>query len=145
MTEVRFFVSMPRIVGKGRPRFNGKTKRTYTPQPTRDAERLIARECFEAFRLENLETVEAGTPVRLHVVACFRCPQSWPKARQNALNLGEFEPCIKTPDADNILKLVCDGLNGIAYADDRQIFSASILRKYVPRDKAEGLDVSLFW
>ncbi|MEG1247059.1 RusA family crossover junction endodeoxyribonuclease, partial [Gordonibacter sp.] len=32
-----------------------------------------------------------------------------------------YEPDTVSPDADNIAKAVLDGLNGIAYEDDRQV------------------------
>lgn len=40
---------------------------------------------------------------------------------------------LKYGDADNHLKAVCDALNGIAFADDRQVISATInLHKGTP-------------
>jgi Holliday junction resolvase RusA-like endonuclease len=37
---------------------------------------------------------------------------------------------IKKPDADNVLKAVLDALNGLAWIDDAQVFSATV-RKFV--------------
>ena len=34
-------------------------------------------------------------------------------------------PMLK-PDSDNIAKIICDGLNGVAYNDDKQIISLKI-------------------
>jgi Holliday junction resolvase RusA-like endonuclease len=34
------------------------------------------------------------------------------------------------PDCDNIAKIVCDALNGIAYKDDSQIFDVKISKVY---------------
>lgn len=36
----------------------------------------------------------------------------------------------KKPDVDNIAKIICDSLNGIAYADDKQITSLHINKFY---------------
>lgn len=36
----------------------------------------------------------------------------------------------KKPDADNVLKAVLDALNGLAWVDDAQVFSATV-RKFV--------------
>ena len=36
----------------------------------------------------------------------------------------------KKPDADNIAKVVCDALNGVAYKDDTQIVSLHIKKSY---------------
>lgn len=145
MPELSFFVEVPKIVGKARPRFNGKTGRVYTPKATADAERLISREAFEAFANEGLDTIPKGVPVRLDVRALFRCPKAWTRAKHRALEAGDFFPCLKTPDGDNVLKLVCDALNGVAFEDDKQVYKASVLKKYTPREKPEGLLISIFW
>jgi Holliday junction resolvase RusA-like endonuclease len=34
------------------------------------------------------------------------------------------------PDADNILKAVCDALNGIVWHDDSQVAFARVLKQY---------------
>jgi Holliday junction resolvase RusA-like endonuclease len=34
------------------------------------------------------------------------------------------------PDADNILKLGLDALNGVAYADDKQVISCECIKAY---------------
>ena len=36
----------------------------------------------------------------------------------------------KKPDCDNIAKIILDSLNGIAYADDKQIISLSVEKYY---------------
>lgn len=36
----------------------------------------------------------------------------------------------KKPDVDNIIKIVLDGLNGIAYDDDKQVVYASCKKMY---------------
>lgn len=145
MPEIHFFVAMPKVVGKGRPRFNGKTGRVYTPKATHDAECLISREAFEAFANDGLEVIPDGVPVRVSVNAWFCCPKSWPKARKLALESGDFEPCLKTPDGDNVLKLVCDALNGVAFKDDKQVYRASVTKQYTTQANGEGLEISLFW
>jgi Holliday junction resolvase RusA-like endonuclease len=43
----------------------------------------------------------------------------------------------KKPDADNILKLAADSLNGLAYVDDKQIVSAVIHKFYSDRPRLE--------
>lgn len=46
---------------------------------------------------------------------------------------GKTTPMGKDGDADNYLKAACDGLNKIAYIDDRQVWEAHV--KKVPCDK----------
>lgn len=38
-----------------------------------------------------------------------------------------LQPTLK-PDIDNIAKIICDGLNSIAYKDDKQIISLQVLK-----------------
>ena len=47
---------------------------------------------------------------------------------------GKINPT-KKPDCDNIVKTICEALNGIAYKDYQQITLAQIRKKYacVPR------------
>lgn len=47
---------------------------------------------------------------------------------------------VKKPDADNIAKIICDALNGIAYRDDTQIISLKVLKIY---DKGSGVQVNI--
>jgi Holliday junction resolvase RusA-like endonuclease len=47
---------------------------------------------------------------------------------------------VKKPDADNIAKIICDALNGIAYRDDTQIISLKVLKIY---DKGSGVQVKI--
>ena len=37
---------------------------------------------------------------------------------------------LKKPDLDNVMKIVCDALNGIAYKDDVQIVNAKICKRW---------------
>lgn len=45
---------------------------------------------------------------------------------------------LKKPDVDNIVKIVADALNGVAYHDDTQIVSVLAKKVYAA---SEGLDV----
>jgi Holliday junction resolvase RusA-like endonuclease len=57
-------------------------------------------------------------PVRLDVVAIFATPRSWSVNRRLAA-IGC--PVAKTPDGDNLVKLIADALEGIAYPNDKQV------------------------
>ena len=37
---------------------------------------------------------------------------------------------LKTPDGDNILKIVCDALNGLAWKDDTQVAEMTVRKRY---------------
>ena len=64
--------------------------------------------------------LERGKPVTLRIVARFLPPKSTSKKR-TALMLDGKELPLKKPDIDNIVKVVADALNGVAYHDDTQI------------------------
>ena len=80
-----------------------KTGRTYTDIKTiHDLD--MVRESYTGEFYEDC-------PVALHIVIYKQLPKS---------NKGE-KPFITKPDIDNVIKCVMDGLNGVAYADDRQV------------------------
>lgn len=114
-------------VGKARPRFT-RWGGVYTPSATHMAERKLAVSCKMA--LVGLVT-PTGAPVRVAIRANFAIPASVSQ-KKRAEMLGM--PVTKKPDADNVAKLVLDALNGIAYADDKQVFSVSIEKKYAAED-----------
>lgn len=111
--------------GKGRPRFStaGKYPKAYTPKETANYENLV-----------KVLYLEGGFPkfegaVRLEITAYFQVPSSVSKKRRAAMLIGE-EKCMKRPDVDNIGKCVADGLNGVAYEDDKQITELEVKKIY---------------
>ena len=114
-------------VGKGRPRFNGcgKYVRTYTPDKTVRYEKLVKSAYKE--QAENYSFGDA--PLRVNITAFFAPPKSATKAKRAKMLNGELYPT-KKPDADNIAKIICDALNGIAYNDDSQIVRLTVNKIY---------------
>lgn len=111
-------VAVDEVVGKQRPRHStyGGVGRTYTPKKTRDAERYLA-ERFAA-KYGHGWSEHAGE-VRIRV-AYWRClAKSNPEKWEGRADLGK-------PDCDNVLKLVMDALEGVAYASDCQVTCASV-------------------
>ena len=100
--------------GKGRPRFARKTGVAYTPAETREAEATI-RGAWQAYHGPEMET---AVPRSLTIEATYKMPSSWSETKKAKFH-GEL--CHRKHDADNVLKLVADALNGLAYRDDRQI------------------------
>ena len=70
-----------------------------------------------------------GVPVRVRITACFSIPKSAPKKKRAMMIAGDIVPT-KKPDFDNIQKIICDALNGVAYHDDSQIVKADIEKVY---------------
>lgn len=130
---IQFAVNGP-IRGKGRPRFNGGGHgRPYTPRTTKEYETQI-RAAFLAVRGKKLEGAVAVRVVALHVL-----PKRASKACRAAAERGEIWP-IRRPDLDNVIKVVLDALNGIAYADDAQVVRLEARKEYAA-DGVERLEI----
>lgn len=119
------FVVPGRPRGKGRPRFRraGNFVSTYTPAETAAYENLVALE----YQAAGGKMIEG--PVEVYVTAWYPIPKSLSKAKRAEMDRGMYAPHSK-PDADNVLKAVLDGLNGVAYKDDTQVQLATVLRLY---------------
>lgn len=109
--------------GKARPRFTGK--HTYTPPKTAAYEELV-RSCY---RKQGGGCFPKGAPLYVAISAAFAVPTSDSKRERQAKLRGEMLPT-KRPDWDNIGKIVCDALNGVAWHDDAQIVSACVEKIY---------------
>jgi Holliday junction resolvase RusA-like endonuclease len=76
-------------------------------------------------------------PVRVYMEATYPPSASWPKWKQDAALKGALRHTGK-PDADNLVKSVQDGLNGIVFIDDAQIFDLRVVKQY---GEAPAVDV----
>lgn len=119
MSQVITF-SVPFVKAKQRPRMT-KYGKVYTPKTTHDAETYVAAEYKKAC-LQQLGHVPKPWPASVELTVDTYRPL--PKSREY---LGAEADTIK-PDSDNILKLVCDALNKVAYVDDSQIIQATITK-----------------
>ena len=72
-----------------------------------------------------------SAPASVEVRAYFPVPKTWPKWKKAAAHFGMICPTRK-PDADNVLKAVLDGLNGVVYKDDAQVFETCISKLFEP-------------
>lgn len=102
----------------------------YTPAKTKAAEEEIGIRVWVA--MEGADPIDG--PVSMTIQAVYRPPSSWSKKRQKAAIEGQW-PKVTKPDTDNIAKLVCDALNGIAYRDDALIADLSVGKNYGAADE----------
>ncbi|MCD8294913.1 MAG: RusA family crossover junction endodeoxyribonuclease [Clostridia bacterium] len=138
--EVRFSV-LGEPQGKGRPRFarRGAYVKTYTPEATEMYENLIRleyrRQCGD-YKFED------GSSVGMSVNAYYSVPKSASRKKAERMLAGDLRPN-KKPDADNIMKVVADSLNGIAYRDDTQIAECEVNKYYgeTPRIEVNIRDI----
>jgi len=120
--EIYFIVPGP-PKGKARARTlrNGIT---YTPKETVQYENLVKMYCKQA-----MSGAPIDGPVAILVEAGFPIPKSASQNRQKAMCNHDVYPTVK-PDLDNILKIICDSLNGIAWRDDAQVVISTVWKYY---------------
>lgn len=113
-------------VGKARPRFRGAGFKviTYTPPATKKYEKEVAR-----IYKQSAGVLYAEIPLRVRILAKFPIPESWSKKNKEKALKCEIK-LNKKPDLDNIAKIILDGLNGVAYTDDKQVTSLEIEKVY---------------
>lgn len=113
--------------GKGRPKvvkIAGFT-RMATPAKTVAYEGLVAHAAQAAM---------SGAPLFDAAVACnvfidAPVPASWSQKKQRQALAGEVLPTTK-PDADNVVKAVFDGLNGVLWRDDVLVVDLRVRKRY---------------
>ena len=81
---------------------------------------------------------EKNVPLEMNILALFSLPKTASKKFINAALNNEVYP-IKKPDSDNIIKVICDALNGLAYHDDAQVCRVYFEKTYaqIPCVKVE--------
>lgn len=112
-------------IPKGRAR-STRTGRHYTPAATRAAEAAVRAVWHEA---TGLGRKPHTGPVTVEMEAVFSVPQSWPKWKRELALAGSW-PHLSRPDVDNLIKLVKDGLNAVAWLDDSQVTNVSGSKYY---------------
>ena len=110
--------------GKGRPRFT-RTGHAYTPDSTREYEDSVKM----AYIAAEGRMIPAGEPVTVDITAWYAIPKSAKGALRERMTNGELVPTVK-PDWDNVGKIVCDALNGVAWHDDAQVAQATVRKVY---------------
>jgi Holliday junction resolvase RusA-like endonuclease len=121
--------------GKARPRVVRKNgiSLTYTPDKTVAYEELVRirfKAAAQGFRFPD------DAQVGIQITAWYSIPKSKSKKVKAAMLAGQINPT-KKPDCDNIVKIICDALNGIAYKDDQQITLAQIRKKYADMPRVD--------
>ncbi len=119
--------------GKARPRVvrtNGKVH-AYTPSKTKAYEERV-REAYIVAGGKHF----GKEPITMEIYVWFGIPKSASKSTRQAMLDAKIYPT-KKPDADNIAKLVCDSINGIAYDDDSQVVYVSVRKYFSEEPKVE--------
>ena len=112
--------------GKARPRFT-KTGAVYTPKETKEYEHMVTQAYLDSGGINFGEQ-----PINLLVSAVLR------KAKSN-----KKKSATTKPDLDNIIKAVLDGLNGVAFKDDKQVIDIRAKKRYCTDGEAPVLAVRI--
>lgn len=107
--------------GKGRPRFT-ENGHVYTPESTRIYEEEIKIRYKEKYKNEMLD---GNIAVEVFI---NKKPASYLGIKKYNKLLGKY--CNIKPDTDNVVKAVLDALNGVAYADDKNVVEIYAVKKY---------------
>lgn len=130
--EVKFTI-LGEPKGKGRPRFCRNTGHAITPKDTVNYETLVHMEYVaqcEEFRFPD----DAMLDMRIR--AYYSIPKSASKKKRAAMIMGEIRPT-KKPDMDNVVKIIADSLNQVAYRDDTQIVDCQCRKFYSDNPRVE--------
>ena len=113
--------------GKGRARVGtiGGHARMFTPPKTLAYEGLIAH----AAQLAMRGAAPLDGDCRLEVDIICTVPASWSGKKRALALAGDIRPA-KKPDSDNVIKAVCDGMNGVVWRDDVQAVEGSWRKVY---------------
>ena len=116
-------------VPKGRPRFNMKTGRIYTPKKTLDEELRIRTWFAENHYHQFIKYSDFKGPVKIELIYLLPFPSHLNKTEK-------IERCFHSikPDIDNLVKLTIDSINKILFNDDSQIVEISAFKRcsYTP-------------
>lgn len=95
---------------------------SYTPEKTVVYEGRIRKHFCEAIGagVQQEPFFPKGSPVEVVIEAYYRPPARTSRKRLALMHDGRLRP-LRKPDVDNIVKAVCDALNGWAYHDDSQV------------------------
>ena len=118
------------ITGKARPRVNTYTGQAYTPQKTKDYENLVK----QYFKLKYPKYEPLANRVSVKIIAYFSIPKNTSKKMTLEMLDGNISPT-KKPDIDNIVKIVLDSLNKMAFKDDNQITKLEVEKTYSEKER----------
>lgn len=110
-----------KIKGKARPRVFGK--HAVTPEDSVNYENWV-KVCYQQQGGKYLTGSIAAT-----ITAYHKVPKSYTKKRVQAIREGLEYPQ-KKPDIDNIVKIILDSLNKIAYEDDSQVTDLIVKKRF---------------
>ena len=127
------FTILGNPAGKGRPRFNTQTRHAYTPKGTVMYENLVKTE----YSIQCKDFMfDDDAMLDMRIAAFYEIPKSTSKKKRQMMLDGMIRPT-KKPDMDNVVKIIADSLNKIAYRDDTQIVECKCSKYYADKPRVE--------
>lgn len=127
--QIRFEIQ-GKPMGKQRAR-TLKSGRSYTPEETVNYETLVR----QLYIIQNFSRQLSGA-IKGKIIAYFQIPKGASKKKYEMMMSGKIRPTVK-PDWDNIGKIICDSLNGLAYRDDAYITECTVKKLYSDKPRVE--------
>lgn len=123
------FKVIGKIVGKQRPRASsiGGFTKIYTPKDTINYENLVKFSFLEQYPNFIPYGQEKAIAVKISVFKPI--PTTFPKWKKELALERYTRPTVK-PDLDNIAKSVLDGLNQVAFVDDKCVVDLHVVSYY---------------
>lgn len=90
----------------------------------------------DAWYETKAEKIADNCQIFLAIYAYFQVPKSVSKKKREKMLLQSIRPT-KKPDCDNISKVICDALNGIAFHDDSMIVGLRVNKLYAENPRVE--------
>lgn len=134
--KMLYFTVLGPPQGKARARtfYNSKLGKmqSITPDNTILYENLIK----VAYNSVSTHIWDDNQPLEMTISAYYEIPKSASKKSKQLMLENVIRPT-KKPDIDNIAKVVCDALNGLAYRDDKQVVLLRLSKLYGENPRIE--------
>lgn len=91
--------------------------------------RMVSKTPAKTVKYEKAIAARATIEL-MHNVRCERFQSEWPRDQRYALSVLPYFENKRRRDLDNVLKSVCDALNGILWDDDTQVDEIYTRRSY---------------
>ena len=123
------------VEGKVKPKQSFRFSRfgcKYTPADVKEYARNIQRSFYAKYP-KWLPSNFFEKPLKVEICIFMQIPKATSKKNKETMLKHDLRP-IKRPDIDNVSKNILDALNGIVYADDKQIVELAVKKYYAERD-----------
>lgn len=137
-TKTLKFTVLGDPVGQGRPRFTtiGGHVKAYDTKESRNEKATVRMAAQEAIEKQGWTFPSSDMPISVIIASYRRVPKSKQRWFAEAAHRDEIVPLTK-PDADNIVKLYLDAMNGVVFPDDKQVYDLHVVKLYTEQPRTE--------